>query len=108
MSEARGDIGQIGRFAEPAVAILISLAGGPKHGYVIIEDIAAFSGVRVGPGTLYGALARLEERGLIAPLPSDDRRRPYRLTDAGRATLGEQLAQLRAFVTTGFNRLVAE
>ncbi len=108
MSEARGDIVQLGRFAEPAVAILISLASGPKHGYVIIEDIAAFSGVRVGPGTLYSALARLDERGLITPLPSDDRRRPYRLTDAGRATLGEHLAQLRSFVTTGFSRLVTE
>ena len=108
MNEVDGEIGQLGRFAEPALAILISLAAQPKHGYAMIEDIASFSGVRVGPGTLYSALARLEGRGLIAPMPSDDRRRPYRLTDAGRTVLGEQLAQLRAFVTAGFNRLVTE
>jgi len=108
MNEIHGEIGHLGRFAEPAVAILISLAAEPKHGYAMIEDIASFSGVRVGPGTLYSALARLEARGLIAPMPSDDRRRPYRITDAGRTILGEQLAQLRSFVTTGFSRLVAE
>lgn len=108
MDKVSGEIGQLGRFAEPALAIMISLAAEPKHGYAMIEDIASFSGVRVGPGTLYSALTRLEGRGLIAPMPSDDRRRPYRLTDAGRAVLGEQLAQLRAFVTAGFNRLVTE
>ncbi len=106
MGDERGDLGRLGRFAEPGVAILVSLASGPKHGYAMIEDIVAFSGVRVGPGTLYSALARLEERELIAPLPSDDRRRPYRLTDAGLLALREQLAQLRAFVTTGDARLV--
>lgn len=108
MGDGRDDLRQMGRFAEPGVAILVSLADGPKHGYAMIEDIAAFSGVRVGPGTLYSALARLEERGLIAPVPSDDRRRPYRLTDAGGAVLREQLAQLGRFVATGRARMVAE
>ncbi len=94
------------RYAEPGVAILISLAAGPKHGYAILEDIADFAGVQLGPGTLYSALARLEERGLIAPLPSADRRRPYCLTMAGRSAVQEQLAQLQALVTTGQQRLV--
>jgi DNA-binding PadR family transcriptional regulator len=106
MGAERDELQSLGRFAEPGLAILISLASGPKHGYAMLEDIAGFSGVRVGAGTLYSALARLEERGLIAPLPSDDRRRPYRLTDGGRRVLGDQLAQLRAFVTTGYERLV--
>lgn len=106
MDKEPGDLRQLGRFAEPSVAILVSLAAGPKHGYAMIEDIAALSGVRVGAGTLYGAIARLEERGLIAPLPSDDRRRPYRLTERGQSVLREQLAQLHSFVATGQARLV--
>ncbi len=106
MGDERSELRQLGRFAEPGVAILVSLASGAKHGYAMIEDIAAFSGVRIGPGTLYSALSRLEERGLIAPVPSDDRRRPYRLTDAGQVVLREQLGQLNAFVTAGYARLV--
>lgn len=97
----------LARFADPALLILISLAGGAKHGYAMMEDIAAFAGVRMGPGTLYGALARLEQRGLIAPLPAEDRRRPYELTAAGRAVLREQLAGLDRFTATGLRRLRA-
>jgi DNA-binding PadR family transcriptional regulator len=63
---------------EPSVLILTSLASGDKHGYALTQDITKFAGVTLGPGTLYGAIARLEERGLIAPTPSDDRRQPYR------------------------------
>ena len=47
----------LGRFAEPWLLVLTSLADGPKHGYAIMVDIAAFSGVRMEPGTLYGALS---------------------------------------------------
>lgn len=90
---------------EPSLLILASLAGGPKHGYLIIEDVEEVVGVRLGPGTLYGAIARLEERGLIEPLPSVDRRRPYRLTAAGAAALGEQLHALRRVVQAGLERL---
>ena len=72
-----------GRFSEPALLILISLAEGEKHGYSMTEDIAAIAGVKLGPGTLYGALARMEARGLIEPLASQDRRNPYRLTGVG-------------------------
>src|SRR5579884_2261680 len=73
----------LGRFSEPALLILVSLASGPKHGYLMNQDIASFSGSRLGPGTLYGAITRLEERGLIEPVPSTDRRQPYRLTTEG-------------------------
>ena len=98
----------LGRFSEPALLILISLAGGPKHGYAMMEDIQALSGARPGPGTLYGALARLERLGLIEPLPAADRRQPYRLTQAGAALLRAELAGLHRITTAGLRRLGAE
>jgi DNA-binding PadR family transcriptional regulator len=97
----------LGRFADPAVLVLSSLAGGDKHGYALIKDIQEFADVTLGPGTLYGALARLEERGLITALPSDDRRRPYRLTPAGAAALREHLNHARRVTTVGLRRLAA-
>jgi len=87
-------IGDLGRFAEPALLVLVSLSSGPKHGYAIMSDVASFSGTRIGPGTLYAVLARLEQRGMIAPLEADERRRPYRLTDAGAASLDAQLREM--------------
>ena len=94
-----------GRFSEPALLILISLADGPKHGYAVMEDIARTAGVRLGTGTLYGALARLERHGLVAPEGADERRRPYRLTDAGAAALRAHLGELRDLATAGLRRL---
>ena len=85
--------------------ILTSLAGGPKHGYAMIEDIAAFSGVRVGPGTLYGAISRLERAGLIEPLASDDRRRPYQITPRGRRHLQDEIGGMKGLVAAGQRRL---
>ena len=85
----------LGRFAEPSLFILVSLSEGPKHGYAIMTDVEAISGVPLGPGTLYGALARLESRGLIEALEPEDRRRPYRLTGLGVTTLRAQLEQMR-------------
>ncbi len=98
-------LADLGRFSDPSLLILASLAGGAKHGYAMIEDIETMAGVRLGPGTLYGALARLEQRGLIEPLPADDRRRPYRLTGVGATALREQLRTLESFATTGLRRL---
>lgn len=89
--------------------VLTSLADGPKHGYAITRDVEQLAGVRLGPGTLYGALARLEDKGLIEALPADDRRRPYRLTGAGSAALQEQLQTLERVARSGLDRLrVAE
>lgn len=85
--------------------MLTSLAEGPKHGYAITADVEQLCGVRLGPGTLYGALSRLEERGLIEALPADDRRRPYRLTGAGSAALTEHLHTLECVARTGLDRL---
>ncbi|HEX7399502.1 MAG TPA: PadR family transcriptional regulator [Candidatus Limnocylindrales bacterium] len=94
-----------GQPPEPGLLILTSLAGGPKHGYAMIEDIDRIARVRLGPGTLYGALARLEARGLIEPLPDDERRRPYQLTGLGREVLGEQLASIQQIAEAGLRRL---
>jgi DNA-binding PadR family transcriptional regulator len=96
---------ELGRFAEPSLYILVSLSGGPKHGYAIMLDVEDISGSPMGPGTLYGALARLERRGLIEALEPEDRRRPYRLTGLGEATVRAQLDQLGGFVRTGLERL---
>ncbi len=93
---------------DPGLLILASLAAGPRHGYAMVEDIARFGGARLGPGTLYGALARLEEAGLIEPLDSPDRRRPYRLTDAGSAVLSNEIDALEQVVLTVRNRLAEQ
>lgn len=95
----------LGRFADPAVLILSSLASGDKHGYALVKDIEHFAGVRLGPGTLYGALTRLAERGLVEPVASPDRRRPYRLTPAGASALAAYLHQARTVVNAGLTRL---
>jgi DNA-binding PadR family transcriptional regulator len=92
---------------DPGLLVLTSLADGPKHGYAITRDVQDVAGVRLGPGTLYGALARLEERGLIEPLPASDRRRPYRLTAAGAQALRAELASLERVTRTGQARLAA-
>jgi DNA-binding PadR family transcriptional regulator len=95
----------IGRFSDPSLLVLSSLAGGSKHGYAMIEDIEHMAGVKLGPGTLYGVIARLEQRGLIEPLPSDDRRQPYRLTGLGVTYLRKQLGALKHIAETGLQRL---
>lgn len=98
---------EFGRFSDPVVLILASLAGGEKHGYAMMEDIQATAGVHLGPGTLYGALARLEAYGLIESLPADERRRPYRLTAQGAAFLRQYLDSLEKLVSLGLQRLQA-
>ncbi len=101
------EISDFGRFSDPALLILASLAGGEKHGYAMVEDIETMSGVHLGPGTLYGALSRLEQSGLILALPADDRRRPYRLTARGSTCLRQYLSSMENFVSQGFKRLEA-
>ena len=99
-----GKFDDLGRFADPSVLILTSLSDGPKHGYAIMTDVAAFSDVRMEPGTLYGALSRLEKRGWIRPLDTDERRRPYQITAAGQSVLSEQLKTMQQVVRTATRR----
>lgn len=96
----------LGRFSDPSILILASLASGTKHGYAIMEDIEAIAQVRLGTGTLYGAIARLEEHGLIEALAAEGRgRRPYRLTSTGIVFLREHLTSMEAVAALGLRRL---
>ncbi|HXQ60773.1 MAG TPA: PadR family transcriptional regulator [Acidimicrobiales bacterium] len=106
MTPRRGTTGgSLNRANEPGVLILTSLAGGEKHGYALARDIEAFAGVTLGPGTLYGAITRLEERGLIEATAGDDRRRPYRISAAGRAALQAAVTDMRVIADEGATRL---
>ena len=81
--------------------ILLALTDGERHGYALIQDIdrRTGGGLRLGTGTLYTAIARLVELGLIADTGrNDDRRRYYRLTSLGRAVLKAETARLEALV----------
>jgi len=91
--------------SDPTLLVLSSLAEGDKHGYAIMQDVEAFAGVRLGPGTLYGAITRLEEHGWIRPAGPKSRRQPYTITKAGREHLQAELAGLRQIVKTGLSRL---
>jgi DNA-binding PadR family transcriptional regulator len=90
---------------DPTLLILASLAEGEKHGYAMMEDIEHFAGIRLGPGTLYGAITRLEESGWIAALPSAERRKPYRITPAGRRHLEEQMTAASRLSKLALERL---
>jgi DNA-binding PadR family transcriptional regulator len=92
---------------DPGLLLLISLAAGPRHGHAMLIDVVDFAGVRLGPGTLYGALSRLEEAGHVAAMPPQGRRRPYRLTPSGRRALEGRLGGLDRALRTGLARVRA-
>ncbi len=92
---------------DPSFLIMISLASGPKHGHAMMRDVESFAGVHLGPGTLYGALTRLDEDGLVEPLPAEGRRRPYRLTPTGLGLLQGRLAELGQAVSIGLSRVTS-
>lgn len=96
---------RLGRTQDATILVLTSLSGGSKHGYAVIKDIRAMAGVSYGPGTLYGVLARLEEEGLVEGLPSDDHRRPYRITGRGAEMLRERLEANVKVAKVGLERL---
>ena len=103
--DPRRALEELGRYAGSATLVLSSLADGEKHGYALIQDVEAFAGVRLAPGTLYEALARLERQGLIEALAPVGRRRPYRLTTAGERVLRAHLAGQRRVAEVGLSRL---
>ena len=90
---------------DPSLLVLSSLAECDKHGYAIMMDVETFTGIHLGPGTLYGVITRLEERKWIRALDSDERRRPYRITAEGRKYLKEQLLTLNRTARIGLDRL---
>ncbi len=100
-----GGLSSLGRYSGPATLILASLAEGPKHGYSLTKDIDGFAGIYLAPGTLYAALDRLVELGLIEGLEPVGRRRPYKLTALGATTLKAHLETQRTVIETGLRRL---
>ena len=87
----------------PVLHIMLALAGGPKHGYAIKQHVEERTGgeIRLGPGTLYEAIQRLEQGGLIVEAAGEEpgngqqaQRRYYRLTDRGWSTLRTEVRQL--------------
>jgi DNA-binding PadR family transcriptional regulator len=96
---------RLDRWADPPLLVLASLADEPKHGYAITQDVAETMGVRLSAGTLYAVIARLEARGLIEPLASDDRRRPYRITMAGAEALAQQSERMSKVASVARERL---
>jgi DNA-binding PadR family transcriptional regulator len=94
-----------GHYSDPPLLVLASLAEGPKHGHAMLDDIEQMCGTRLGPGTLYGAITRLEQQGLIEALPADERRKPYRLTEAGRGAFTVKITTLQRLVAVGSSRL---
>lgn len=106
MGRKSEDLEDFGRFAEPSLLILISLAERPRHGYAITRDIEEVTGHRPGPGTLYGAIARLESRGFVCALDSaGDRKVTYELTAAGEKALRARLAAMASVTRIGQQRL---
>jgi DNA-binding PadR family transcriptional regulator len=101
-TESAADLGQ---YSDPPLLVLASLASGPKHGHSMIEDIERLCGTRLGPGTLYGAINRLEKQGWIEPLPAQERRQPYRITAQGLQVLRAKLTTLQQFAGSGLKRL---
>lgn len=88
------------------VWIMVAIADEPKHGYAIMKDIESLGGFSMRPGTLYAALARMERGHLAEEIQTADyRRRPFRLTEAGRTRLAADLATLAALTETGLKRL---
>jgi DNA-binding PadR family transcriptional regulator len=98
----------LSRFGEPAHLILLSLSSGPKHGYAMTTDIYEETGIKLGPGTLYGAITKLVEQGLIKPVSSEDRRRPYIITAQGRAALEAHVATWSHIMAIGKRRLAEQ
>jgi DNA-binding PadR family transcriptional regulator len=93
------------KLSSEALLILTSLADGTKHGYAIQQDIVRLSGRRLGPGSLYGAIARLEAAGYIVATEAEGPRRPYRLTASGSRALADAVEILRKVTTTATRRL---
>jgi DNA-binding PadR family transcriptional regulator len=90
----------------PAVVhVLLALAGGERHGYAILKDVQrqVGSSLRFGPGTIYGTLQRLMEAGWVEEVAPpggdvDQRRRYYRMTQAGREALELEVDRLGALL----------
>ena len=107
--ERSGDPGDLLPLTPVALNVLLALADGERHGYGIMLEVRERTGgrVRLGPGTLYGAIKRLKEGGVIeesgerpgpVEAPDDERRRYYRLTGFGVGVLAAEVERLDGLV----------
>jgi DNA-binding PadR family transcriptional regulator len=105
MSDRPRSVDQFLPLKPKVLHILLALGDGPRHGYSIMQEVAAHSDgqVRVWPAALYGALRELEELQWIAesdsrPSEDDERRRYFALTPLGKRVLGAEVRRLEAIV----------
>jgi DNA-binding PadR family transcriptional regulator len=101
MTAAKRDPSPFLPLTPAAFHVLIALADGPKHGYLIIKDVEERTSgdVRLSTGTLYGLIKRfLDEELIIETRPDDDRRRPYKLTARGREVAQAEAERLERMV----------
>ncbi|MCI0433142.1 MAG: PadR family transcriptional regulator [Gemmatimonadetes bacterium] len=106
MSPRRPDPIHMLPLSRPVFHILLALADGERHGYAIMQEVQERSGgeVRIGPGTLYGAIKRLLRQGVVAEAATgshaedDERRRYYALTPLGRSVLMAEADRLESLV----------
>ena len=108
VDNAGGKDSPAGHYSDPPLLVLASLADGPKHGHAMIEDIAQMCGTHLGPGTLYGAITRLEQQELIQALSPQERRQPYRITTKGVRLLRAKVATLQRFTRVASKRMAAQ
>jgi DNA-binding PadR family transcriptional regulator len=85
--------------------VLCVLTEGPMHGYAINNAIEELTGQRLGPGSLYGALTRLEAKRLIEPLEGTGRQQPVQLTPQGRHVLEQELQSMARVAAAGLRNL---
>jgi DNA-binding PadR family transcriptional regulator len=87
--------------------VLLALMGGASHGYAVMNDVESLTSgrLRIGPGTLYTAIKRLVDAGLIEECAADaERRRCYRLTRKGRQSASDEAQRLSDLVRTARKR----
>jgi DNA-binding PadR family transcriptional regulator len=92
--------GNLGRFIQPALWILVALDGGPRTAVGLFDGVRSLDGP-IGHGTLLGALTRLESLGLVTTLPADRGRAAYRLSGVGSAAAGAASDLLATSTTEG-------
>ncbi len=116
MTEPSRDPAGLLPLSEAVFELLLALADAERHGYAIMQEVEARTGgrVRLGPGTLYGAIKRLREDGLVEEVEgregdADERRRTYRLTAFGREVAALEARRLeRLLEAARAKRLLAE
>lgn len=91
-----------GPMTEAMYYVLLALLN-PNHGYQLMSAISDVSKgrIKMGPGTLYGVLGRMQEEGLITITNDDGRRKTYAITDIGRLALQSEYNRLKALVEDG-------